>query len=311
MEKIINDFAKAPPALSGHTYGPLQKFLTALTDAAVKNTNARYVLKRLEGKAVGDGKLVCKSVSICGTVTFTSATSGATTKKSAVNDAPALLHILASTSVPRAVLTMECWDVQKQPGVRDSKKWAILLRGTAKQPKRECLALIGKQWIQEILRTQQPLTPAIVLDIDDTLVDGDERVEDGFQQMADMVTCARLKGVSIHFVSARPESTAEDVLKLLHQARCAVDKRNLWLMNDKEYDSKNMKYVIRFKNKSYTDIRKQNRVIARFGDRLWDIARPVIVDRSLSTSELNDRSCFVTIDPTHLCLCAKMPGSSR
>lgn len=297
MEKIIEEFRLERPSLAQYTFEGLTTFLEDLAAHAAGVTNARHVLKRFEGKPVGD-KLVCKSVSAAGKVAFATATGG-TSVKSVHKDAAALVKLFQGAATPRRVLGAE-----KTP--LGAGTAATLLRGAAKQPKRECVALIGTGWVHEVLRFK-PKHPAVVLDIDDTLVDRQEKLNDGFQFMAEFFKDARMHGVSMHFVSARPESTRGEVLRLLNAACCGVDSRNLWLMTDRAYDSGDMDKVVSFKDASYKAIRRDHTVIARFGDRLWDIARPKVVGTKLSA--LDDRSCFVCVDSTHWCLSAKLPGS--
>jgi hypothetical protein len=45
--------------------------------------------------------------------------------------------------------------------------------------------------------------------------------------------------------------------------------------------------------------------VARFGDKLWDIARPA--DVKAHFADFSEKSCMVFLDKNHLC--AKLPGN--
>ena len=183
MEKIIEEFRLERPSLAQYTIEGLTTFLEDLAAHAAGVTNARHVLKHFEGKPVGD-KLVCKSVSAAGKVAFATATGG-TSVKSVHKDAAALVKLFQGAATPRRVLGAEKTPLGAGPT-------ATLLRGAAKQPKRECVALIGTGWVHEVLRFK-PKHPAVVLDIDDTLVDRQEKLNDGFQFMAEFFKDARMQ----------------------------------------------------------------------------------------------------------------------
>ena len=181
---------------------------------------------------------------------------------------------------------------------------------TSKRQKLEVIALVAKLWLRGygLAECSREHTPAIVYDVDETLIDGNQRVSGGYRRIREVFDEGRRAGFSTHLVTARPRSSRRDVLELLERERIVVDSSNLWMMDDGEWERNDPRDVKRFKYDSFKKIRKQHgSVVARFGDRLWDICRPDHADTCLR--DVQDKECVLFFDPGQGCLCSKMPGS--
>lgn len=178
----------------------------------------------------------------------------------------------------------------------------------SKSAKRTLVAEVGMVWIRSVLAAHRSTAkpPAVIFDIDDTLCDTAER---GFDHMIRLFQMARRNSLRLHVISARPEGTRRIVLELLNRLCVGVDSENLYLMTEEEYAKKGvagLATTTKFKNNNYEKVAAKHTVIARFGDRLWDVARPEVIRSELS--ECKEEDSFFCVDPVHFYLSAKLPG---
>lgn len=177
----------------------------------------------------------------------------------------------------------------------------------SKFAKRTLVAEVGMVWIRSVLAAQQHRStakpPAIIFDIDDTLCDSTER---GFDHMIRLFQMARRNSLRLHVISARPEGTRRVVLELLNRLCVGVDSENLYLMTEEEYSTGGPAITTNFKHTNYEKVATKHTVIARFGDRIWDVARPEVIKSKLSGCK--DEDSFFCVDPKYFYLSAKLPG---
>lgn len=153
---------------------------------------------------------------------------------------------------------------------------------------------------------------AIMIDIDDTLVDEWEGLRYGFESMNAMYNQLSLL-FPVHVVTARPESEHANVMKMLHKRGVNVQVDRLHMLPDEDYDhrdhDKRERLVERFKAGKCVEITKlHGSVVARFGDRLWDVAPLELIrsDRRAVLDHVETKHCYIFLH--NGCLCAKLPG---
>lgn len=112
---------------------------------------------------------------------------------------------------------------------------------------------------------------AIMIDIDDTIIDANERTKHGFEFMKEMYSEVSVL-YPVHIVTARPDDQHSVVMKMLKDLGFCIPPDRLHMLPSAQY-GKDYSYVERFKWKSFLKIAKAHGgVIARFGDKLWDVA---------------------------------------
>lgn len=110
-----------------------------------------------------------------------------------------------------------------------------------------------------------------MIDIDDTLIDGNESVVHGFQFMQDMYHAVSML-YPIHIVTARPRDQHAVVMQMLQAKGFSIPPDRLHMLPTDDY-GKSSALVEDFKWKAFCKISLlHSGVIARFGDRLWDVA---------------------------------------
>lgn len=183
---------------------------------------------------------------------------------------------------------------------------ALFVRGTrSKTEQRRFVATNALTW----LKVQKKLgrTGAIMVDIDDTLIDGNESVAHGFQFMHLLYEEASLL-FPIHIVTARPDDDHSNVMGLLKKKGFCIPPDRLHMLPANEY-GKSLDHVERFKWNAFQKIRHlHGKVVARFGDKLWDVAHLDALHTYLS--HIHDRDCYIFMDPNlgHV-YSAKLPGA--
>ena len=147
----------------------------------------------------------------------------------------------------------------------------------------------------------------VYADIDDTLIDGNERVTNGFEHMLHMLQRASML-CPVYICTARPDDDKENVMKLLHARGVYVTPDRLYMLPAHLYD-RSSRHVEEFKAKTYDElVRKEGAVLARCGDKLWDVAHLDSLDTYLK--HVDDKDCYVFFDPRlGGCLSAKLPGA--
>jgi hypothetical protein len=148
----------------------------------------------------------------------------------------------------------------------------------------------------------------VMFDIDDTLVDGEhEGVNYGLTQLIELYQYLSRDHPS-YIVTARPRVDKKSCCAMLHSKGIYVQEDRLHMLPTHLY-GKGDEHVINFKWTTSVDDIKHH-LIARFGDKLWDVAHPDTVRAHLS--HVGDEDCYVFLDPRlPNCLSCKMPGVVR
>jgi hypothetical protein len=158
---------------------------------------------------------------------------------------------------------------------------------------RKYVADEAKKWLREQLK--QGRQGAVVFDIDDTLINGNEAVANGFEHMVDLYKWAS-QHFPVELVTARPADDKANVMRLLHKRGLCVGFDHLHMMVPAEYNSGESTYVKDFKWRKHQDfVRRYGRVLARLGDRLWDVAERQSPNTYLK--HVGDEVCYVFTDP--------------
>jgi len=155
---------------------------------------------------------------------------------------------------------------------------------------------------------------AVIFDIDDTLIDGNQTFMHGFEFMKEVYALANTR-CPIHIVTARPDYDKAACLQLLAKRGLCIPCDRLHMLPGADYDLESSQErnarIKAFKNKCYTDIAKKHGVLARFGDKMWDVARTNDQrEKSNYLSQVRDRDCYIFSDPLqkHSVL-VKLPGA--
>lgn len=177
---------------------------------------------------------------------------------------------------------------------------AYFLRTTAsrgritKTEQRQFIAEHAKAWLR--LQKRRRSTGAIMIDIDDTLIDGNQAVQHGFQFMQEMYMEASLH-FPIHIVTARPYSDHENVMKLLQKHSFCIAPDRLHMLPTELYYTKDLSHVEDFKYNCYRTISHLHHgVIARFGDKMWDVAYLPAMRMGLF-NQVDDKEAYIFKDP--------------
>ena len=96
-----------------------------------------------------------------------------------------------------------------------------------KRDKRDFIAEVGMSWLQ--IQHMRGARGGIMVDIDDTLINTQENVLQGFESMLKMYQKAFRK-FPIHIVTARPDDTHEIVLDLLNRRGYSVGVGSLHML---------------------------------------------------------------------------------
>jgi hypothetical protein len=178
------------------------------------------------------------------------------------------------------------------------------LRGKNKTAMRGAVAKHALSWIS--LQKKRGATGCIMIDIDDTIVDGNECVKNGFELMHTLF-CEGSVLFPVHIVTARPDSEHTNVMRMLQKRGFCIPTDRLHMLPSHLY-GKDYRHVEEFKWNCFLKICKMhNGVIARFGDKLWDVAHI----KSLKTylGHIRDEDCYIFIDPAlGGCFSGKLPG---
>ena len=181
---------------------------------------------------------------------------------------------------------------------------AYQIKAKTKAELRRYVAEHGLAWLK--LQKQRGASGGIMVDIDHTLLNGSEAVAHGFEFMKEMYEEA-CKLFPVHVVTARPDYDHKHCIGMLHKRGFAVPPDRLHMLPGDLYGSSTT-HVERFKWAAFAKISKQhNGVIARFGDKLWDVAHLESLDTTLK--HISDRDCYVFLDPALKgTYSAKLPG---
>lgn len=181
---------------------------------------------------------------------------------------------------------------------------AYYVRYKSKTDQRMFIAFHAIQWIR--FQHKRRTLGCVMLDIDDTLIDGNENVVNGFQFMKDLYQEIQTM-FPVHVVTARPHDDHARVMKLLLSRGFCVPPDRLHMLPTEHY-GKDYYYVEEFKwNTFLTIAREHNGVVARFGDKMWDVAHKQSLTSYLS--HVQDRDCYIFLDPKQKGTASfKLPG---
>lgn len=194
--------------------------------------------------------------------------------------------------------------VTRDPKVAFPAFFATARRG-GKTALRTLVAEHARSWLG--LQHERGAQGCVMFDIDDTLIDGHERVQNGFPFMAELFHDAS-RYFPVHVVTARPDDDHRNVMKLLCERGLAVPPDRLHMLPSQLYYEGSGRDIELFKWGVYQRIaRAHGGGIARFGDKLWDVAHVDSLDTYLE--HVQDRDCYIFFDPRlNGCLSGKLPG---
>ena len=183
---------------------------------------------------------------------------------------------------------------------------AYYIRAKTKTEMRLRLVDFSLSWIR--MQRKRGAKGAIMVDIDDTLIDGNECVQNGFQFMHALYKEASLHH-PIHVVTARPDDQHEVVMQLLQKRGFCVPPDRLHMLPSALY-GKDYSHVEKFKWNAFLKIGAlHGGVLARFGDKMWDVAHLDSLHTSLT--HVGDKACYVFLDPSLKgTMSGKLPGAA-
>ena len=160
------------------------------------------------------------------------------------------------------------------------------------------------------IRSQKEMgaTGCVIFDIDDTLINGRESVSGGFEFMLSMYNVTQ-QLYPIHIITARPDEDHTNCMGLLTRRGICIPTDRLHMLPSKDYFCGDTSLVEKFKWNKYLECHRLHKgVVARFGDKLWDVAHYNSLNGYLSHVE--DRHCYIFFDPNMKgTLSGKLPGS--
>jgi hypothetical protein len=184
---------------------------------------------------------------------------------------------------------------------------AYLVCSTRKTEQRQFVASHATDWLA--LRKASGAKGAVMVDIDDTLIDGNESVGNGFQYMKSLYEKAS-KLFPVHVVTARPDDEHARVMQLLSTRGFSIPPDRLHMLPAALY-GEDESHVVRFKWDAYQRIRHEHGgVVARIGDKLWDVAHIESMHADTgSLRHVRDEDCIVFSDPRQKgTVSYKLPG---
>ena len=146
----------------------------------------------------------------------------------------------------------------------------------------------------------------ILFDIDDTLIDGTEQAKDGFEFMVSMYHKVFRK-FPVHIVTARPDDTRNRTMDMLESRGICIPPDRLHMLESHLWGEGD-EFVEQFKWNCHVKCCKMHTsVIARFGDKLWDVAHIQSLHTYLGF--VKDEDCVIFFDPfLKGTLSGKLPG---
>lgn len=171
---------------------------------------------------------------------------------------------------------------------------AYFVRAKSKCDQRRFVADHALRWLRA--KHAAGARGAIYLDIDDTIVDGNERAAHGFDAMLAMYRAAEML-FPIHLCTARPD-TPEDRARtheMLRRVGFSIPVDRLHMLPAKDYDGPS-DLTRDFKDRTFHAIaKKHGAVLARFGDRLWDVSARHAPSTYLR--HVDETDCYICWDP--------------
>lgn len=167
------------------------------------------------------------------------------------------------------------------------------VKAKTKTEQRMFVAFHAYDWIR--FQYKRGMAGAIMVDIDDTLIDGNESVNHGFQYMKELYNDVGVL-FPVHVVTARPLEDHHIVMKMLKERGFVIPPDRLHMLPTEFYGRGNS-HVENFKWKTFLAIAKQHGgVVARFGDKLWDVANAHTLHTTLA--HVKDEDCCIFYDPS-------------
>jgi hypothetical protein len=165
------------------------------------------------------------------------------------------------------------------------------VQGGTKAEQRQYIAEYAISWL--MLQKKRGVYGAIMIDIDDTILDGRQMVQNGFELMKTLFDVAGCF-FPIHIVTARPDSEKDYVIRMLQERGFTIPFDRLHLLPEAWY-GKGDEFVERYKWDMFTRIANMhNGCVARFGDRLWDVAHIDALHTYMK--DVSNRSCYIFKD---------------
>ena len=182
---------------------------------------------------------------------------------------------------------------------------AFYVKYRTKTDQRMFVAYHAYQWVK--FQHKRGSTGAVMIDIDDTLIDGNESVSNGFQYMKELYHKIGIL-FPVHVVTARPREDHQSCMKMLLERGFCLPPDRLHMLPTELY-GKDYSHVERFKWSTYVSIGKSHGgVVARFGDKMWDVAHAQSLHGSLA--HVHDTDCYIFRDPAMKgTVSYKLPGA--
>lgn len=182
---------------------------------------------------------------------------------------------------------------------------AFFVRDRTKTAMRTVVAHQGIDWLK--LKHAEGVRGCIVFDIDDTIINGNDAVVHGFDAMRVLLQEATLLRVPVRIVTARPDDQHAYVVSMLHKRGFDVPASRVHCLPAHLW-GKDTRHVEDFKWQKHLDfVKEHGAVIARFGDKLWDVAHRDSLRTYLG--HVDDKDCYIFFDPRlGGTLSGKLPG---
>lgn len=169
---------------------------------------------------------------------------------------------------------------------------AAFVQAKTKTEKRKFVADHALLWIRDMKR--RGATGCLMFDIDDTIINGNEAVTHGFEQIKELYNEAS-QYYPVYIVTARPDSEHDNVMALLRKLGFAIPPDRLHMLPEALYDGPS-DHVVDFKWQCFLDMaQKHGGCVARFGDRKWDVAHRDSLDTYLD--HVRHADCYIMRDP--------------
>ena len=173
-----------------------------------------------------------------------------------------------------------------------------------KPDQRRIAAQLASAWMK--VQHKREARGAVMLDIDDTLIDCKESLAQGFDHMLQLFRDIELL-YPIHIVTARPDNQHMDTLKLLRKRGFKVETDRLHMLPAHLWGEDTV-HVERFKWQTFLKIAEiHGGVVARLGDKLWDVAHMDALHGNMA--HIRDKDCCCFLDPRlRGTMSVKLPG---
>ena len=130
---------------------------------------------------------------------------------------------------------------------------------------------------------------AVVFDIDDALIDGNETVHHGFNFMVELYDTV-FQWFPVHVVTARPDDQHAVVMEMLKERGLCIPPDRLHMLPQELYGL-STRHVEEFKWKVHERLVAQHKfVVGRFDDKLWDVATLASLDPATTSGMCKTRT---------------------